>query len=214
MTCWRVTIGHALKRLVPLLLCPAFALSLAEEDVEKARATIANWDEPAIDRWLHQKMSTPGRKTELSLFTNFEPGAGFHPSRNGVLLMGFDVSDQIPRVTASRYQPHRVTVTATHIDVDDGPFIVYDPTMDMLAEIHDGSDDPGKPIELFGIGYDNDYTQLGWESNDAAPPEFEESSPLWDLSLPRVEQTFNIFPLGDDGFAVRRLREVFAMHAD
>ena len=68
-----------------------------------------------------------------------------------------------------------------------------------MAEIFGGTDDPGKPIEIFGVGFDNGYTQLGFGPNDFTAPEFEEASPLWDTSLPLLDRTFNVYPLGDDG---------------
>ncbi len=170
-------------------------------------ADTGSWDEPALDRWFHQGQTTPGVKTDLSTFTNFEPGAGFFQARAGSVMLGFDTSDQIPLVAASRYQINSLTLTATM--VDDGRQVSYDPTPDLLSDIAGGSDDVGKPVELFGVGFDNGYTQLGFGANDAQPPEFEESSPLWDNSLPELERTFNVFPLGDDGTGTNTLGNVF-----
>ena len=74
----------------------------------------------------------------------------------------------------------------------------YDPTADTLAAINGGTDDIGKPMELFGVGFANGYDGFGFGTNDALPPAFEEKSPLWS-DEPVLEQSFNIFPLGDDG---------------
>jgi len=170
-------------------------------------ADVASWTEPAIDRWFHQGQTTPGLKTDLSTFADFAPGAGFSPARAGTILLGFDTSDQIPRVDPSRYQINSVTLNATM--VDDGRQIPYDPTPDLLADIAGGTDDIGKPIELYGVGFENGYTQLGFGPSDAQPPEFEESSPLWNTSLPLLQRTFNVFPLGDDGTGAGTLGNIF-----
>jgi len=167
----------------------------------------ANWLKPELDRWFHQGQTTPGLKTILSTFSNFEPGAAFTQARSGTVMLGFDTSDQIPLVDPTRYQIHSVMVTATL--VDDGREIIYDPSADLIAKIVDETDDPGKPIELYGVGYGNDYKQLGFGPNNGLPPEFEESSPLWNPSLPLLEQTFNVFPLGMNGLGSNKLENVF-----
>jgi len=77
-----------------------------------------------------------------------------------------------------------------------GSDIPYDPTRDLAADIADGTDDAGKPIELYGVGFGNGYTRFGFGANDAQPPEFEEASPLFTAAAASV---FNLFPLGDDG---------------
>jgi prepilin-type N-terminal cleavage/methylation domain-containing protein len=82
--------------------------------------------------------------------------------------------------------------------VNDGRQVVYDPSPDLLADVAGGSDDPGKPLELFGVGFANGFERLGLSAADSAPPAFKETSPLWP-NVPVLEQTFNVFPLGDDG---------------
>lgn len=184
--------GYRAMILIPFSVMGLIALASAP-----SLATVGSWTEPALDRWFHQGQTTPGLKTDPSTFATFDPGAGFSQARSGTLMLGFDTSDLIPLVSPSRYQINSVTVTATM--VDDGRQIPYDPTPDLLSAIAGGTDDTGKPIELYGVGFDNGYTQLGFGTNDAQPPEFEESSPMWDTSLPVLQQTFNVFPLGDDG---------------
>lgn len=157
----------------------------------------AVWDAPDLDRWLHQGETTPGTKADPSVFTAFGVGAPFSQGRSGVVLLGFDTSDQITPVDPERYRVDAVRVTAT--TVNDGRQVVYDPTADTVAAIAGGTDDPGKPIELFGVGFANDYERLGFGgSNDGLAPEFEENSPPMSAGS-LLEQTFNVFPLGDDG---------------
>ena len=167
-------------------------------------ATVATWTEPDLDTWFHQSGNSPD-KTDPSTFTNFEPGAGFSQCRSGTMLIGFDTSDSIAMVVPSRYQINSIRVTATM--VSDGRQVRYDPTADSLAAIEGGTDDLGKPLELFGVGFANDYDRLGVGSASGEGA-FDDASPLWS-SGPVLEQTFNIFPLGDDGSGTNTLRNVF-----
>ena len=170
-----------------------------------AEADLAVWDGPDLDTWFHQS-GTGGDKTDPSTFTNYEPGAGFTQARSGSVLLGFDTSVIVPMVASNRYQIKSIKVTATA--VNDGRQVRYDPTADSLAAIVGGTDDLGKPLELFGVGFANGYERLGFEANDGAAPEFEEFSPLWS-DAPLLEQTFNVFPLGDDGTGTEALGNVF-----
>jgi hypothetical protein len=162
-----------------------------------ATAAVSSWSEPALDRWFHQGDSAPGLKDLMSTFANYEPGAGFTQARTGSFMLGFDTSDQIPLVAPQRYQINSIRFTLDY--VDENRNVAYDPTADDLAAILGGTDDPGKPIELYGVGYANDYAQLGFGANDSQPPAFEESSPLWPNGVPTLQKTFNVYPLGDDG---------------
>jgi prepilin-type N-terminal cleavage/methylation domain-containing protein len=167
-------------------------------------AVETRWDWPAIDTWFHQS-GNDNDKADPSSFTNYEPGSAFFQSRSGTVLLGFDTTacdpvmtscTPIPTVDPSRYQINSIRVTATL--VQDGRQVIYDPTEDQLGSILGGSDDPGKPTELFGVGFANGYERLGYGAHDGAGPEFEEPTALLS-SGPTLEQTFNIFPLGDDG---------------
>jgi prepilin-type N-terminal cleavage/methylation domain-containing protein len=167
-------------------------------------AVETTWDWPSIDTWFHQS-GNDNDKADPSSFTNYEPGSAFFQSRSGTVLLGFNTTacdmdmelcTPIPIVEASRYQINSIRVTASL--VQDGRQVIYDPTEDQLSSILGGSDDPGKPMELFGVGFGNGYERLGYGAHDGAGPEFEEPTALLS-SGPMLEQTFNIFPLGDDG---------------
>ncbi|MEO2046100.1 MAG: DUF1559 domain-containing protein [Pirellulales bacterium] len=192
--------GNSIKRICSLCIGTFFLSTPGLADQ-------SSWTEPTLDRWFHQGQTTPGLKTVLSTFTSFEPGAEYFQSRTGSVLVGFDTSDQIPLIAPSRYQLHAIEISATL--VNDGRELIYDPTADQLANFVDGTDDPGKPIEIYGVGFANYYTQLGFGPNNGLPPEYEESSPLWDTSLPLLEQTYNLFPLGEDGLGSGTLGNVF-----
>ncbi|TWU29573.1 hypothetical protein [Bythopirellula polymerisocia] len=160
------------------------------------RGEIAIWSEPELDRWFHLGDTTPGLKTEMSTFTNYGVSSEFSQSRAGSFMLGFNTASQTDLLNPALYTLNSVRFTIDF--VDDGRQVIYDPSVDSLSAISEGTDDPGNPIELFGIGYANDYERLGFDTNDSFPPEFEESSPLWP-NVPTLERTFNVYPLGDDG---------------
>ncbi len=160
------------------------------------QAEPVKWNEPALDRWFHQGDTTPGLKTEMSTFTNYGVSSGFSQSRAGSFMLGFNTANEEVLLDPTKYQLNSVKFTIDF--VDDGRQVLYDPTPDSLAAITSGMDDPGSPIELYGVGYANGYERLGFGANNSLPPEFEESSPLWP-NVPTLEQTFNVYPLGDDG---------------
>lgn len=170
-----------------------------------AAADVAEWSRPSWDRWVYHNSVDNGDRPYSSLFAGFEPGADFAPSRSGTMLIAFQTADQIGPVAPARYQLNSVRVTATTFA--NGQTITYDPTRDFVAEIADETDDPGRPIELYGVGFRNGYERFGFGANDAAPPEFEEASPFWD-AVPLLEQSFHVYPLGDDGTGTGMLGDV------
>lgn len=159
-----------------------------------ASATVAIWDEPTFDNWFHQSGNDAG-KTEPSTFTNYEPGAGFSQARSGTMLLAYSTAPTIPLVAPNRYQLNRITVTINF--VADGREVIYDPTPDLLANIGNGTDDPGKPMELFGVGFGNNYDRFSFATGGASTG-WGENSPLYSGG-PLLQRTFNVFPLGDDG---------------
>ena len=62
--------------------------------------------------------------------------------------------------------------------VSDGRQVRYDPTADSLAAIAGGSDDLGKPLELFGVGFANEFNRLG-VGTSVGDGAFDDTSPLW-----------------------------------
>jgi hypothetical protein len=157
-----------------------------------AVAAIGSWDTPALDRWFHQGDTAPGLKPDMSTFASFGPGTADSQARAGAFMLGFNTADQVLLAEPEQYQIHSIRITLDY--VDESRIVPYDPTHDTVENLIGNTDqDPGKPIELFGVGFGNEYTKLGIGPNNAAPPEFEESSSLVSNG------GFNVFPLGDDG---------------
>lgn len=183
---FRISIGISIRSLsmmgvILLTLAPIAAV-----------AAIGSWDEPALDRWFHQGDTAPGLKTDMSTFASFSPGTADSQARAGSFVLGFNTADQVDLVEPKRYQINTISFQLDY--VDEFRNVPYDPTHDTIQNIVGGTDqDAGKPVELFGARFGNDYERLGFGANDALPPDFEEATAL------TSNGSFNIFPLGDDG---------------
>ncbi|WP_425395347.1 hypothetical protein [Aeoliella sp.] len=163
-----------------------------------AAATSAYWDTPQLDRWIHQGESSQGFKDSMSTFASLGVGGtqsgGPLQSRSGVFALAFDTSlpeVAIPQVAPGQYQIDSIRFTAQLID--NGAEVYYDPTRDYVDQITGGTDDAGRPIELYGVGFGNGYTKFGFGPNDAQTPEFEEASPATSSG----SFAYNIYPLGE-----------------
>ena len=98
------------RRTGELLSCSLYLL-LAGSSLQ---AEIATWPQPAIDTWFHQ-LGNGSDNNDPSLFTNFEPGAGFSQARSGTMLVAYNTAageNPIPLVAAARYQINSITVRA------------------------------------------------------------------------------------------------------
>ncbi|MBM4112173.1 MAG: hypothetical protein FJ253_02190 [Phycisphaerae bacterium] len=135
---------------------------------------------PALDRWMYPFNSTPGTKPTISTFGS-TPGAPEFDSRDGQMLVSFDVDEQIPSgLGASRYQIQSLRVT---VQFANDQVVAYDPTIDPWQCFIDPADpewiadsDAGQPIELFGVGYRNGFSAVTFAENSpfTVPP----NSPL------------------------------------
>lgn len=128
-----------------------------------AQIVTASYAEPTLDRWMYPFNSTPGNEPLAKTFgailiTGFD-------DRDGQFLLGFDTSQLVtPGLALDAYRVQSVTLRAT---VGVGGQARYDPTWDSVATLYADGDptqtqdsDPGKPVEVFGVGYRNNYTSL------------------------------------------------------
>ncbi len=121
----------------------------------------AEFGSPTIDRWMYAFGGNPGTRPEASTFgtvllTGFD-------DRDAQILMGFDTSAQVTSgLGVGRY---RVTAAEFTAQVSQPDYFVYDPTFDVLQSYITPSDpvngdlDPGRPLELYTVGYRNGWTQ-------------------------------------------------------
>lgn len=149
----------------------------------------------ALDRWMYPFAFSGGARDLAPTFGAV--GTSGFDNRDGQFLIGFDTAGGIPTGQgADNYRINSATVRAA-VGAPSG--FEYDPTYDSFRTYLPATDvafladaDPGRPIELHGLGFRNGYTQLSFGPNDAQPPGFEETSSFG----PPGSGTRNVFPLG------------------
>ncbi len=149
----------------------------------------------SLDRWMYPFAFTGGTRDLAPTFG--AAGVPGFDNRDAQFLIGFDTSTTIPAgAGAANYKIDSVTVSAA---VGAGAGFEHDATYDSYRTYLPATDaefpadsDPGRPIELHGVGFRNSYTQFSFGVNDNQPPGFEESSVF---GTPDVG-TRNAFALG------------------
>ena len=121
--------------------------------------------EPTMDRWMYPFEFGPATRPNAPTFGSFDSR---FDTRDAEMMMGWDTGDSVrTNAGASRYLLRSARVTLTSIPPGPGstlmPFI-YDPTHDIFATYMTNApgavpdSDPGRPIELFGVGFRGGFT--------------------------------------------------------
>ena len=107
--------------------------------------------EPYLDRWTYPNNSTPGSRGMASVFANSSDW-----TRMGQFVIGFQTSEFIPKEKgAENYSIDSIRLT---LITPAEPSFQYDPTYDLFETYTSEDSDPGRPIELHGAGFRNDYS--------------------------------------------------------
>jgi hypothetical protein len=142
----------------------ASALGFSLAGVPAMGQTVAGgYEEPTLDRWMYPFNSTPGSEPLGKTFGAIQI-TGFD-DRDGQFLLGFDTSRIVtPGLALEAYRVQSLTLRAT---VGVGDHARYDPTWDSVTTLYADGDptqtpdaDAGKPVEIFGVGYRNNWTSL------------------------------------------------------
>ena len=156
------------------------------------------------DRWNYPFNFTPGTRSAGSTFGAFPDPPSDPPEfdvKDAQVLVVFDTATAgIPTgVDPSFYIVSSVRVTATH---SSGVF-AFDDTYDAWQTYLDPSDpdyvadsDTGRPIELYGIGLRNGYTDLSLGALVVGTPDFEENESYGATNEGQAIR--NAYPLGFD----------------
>jgi len=142
-------------------------------------------DLPEIQMWSYPIASANGpgsvrdRGATFSAYSETQNGAptffqgtGTEPTRRGSVLVAADTSTMVPLVDASRYQINslkiKVTLLGSLILPEFGLTLAYDGSLDESSAIVGGTDsDVGHPVEMYGVGFQNEITTFGF---GATPP--------------------------------------------
>jgi hypothetical protein len=167
-----------------------FAALLAAAAPASAQLYDVLADPVDFDRWMYPFNGTPGTRNVASTFGSIDPApTSAFDNKDGQLIVWVNtVNAGIPSGQgATHYYPISVRLTATHFDGD----FVYDPSYDAWQTYLDPLDpsyvadsDPGRPIEVYGVGVRNGYALplVAAASGTAGPPGFEENDRFCDPS--------------------------------
>ena len=152
------------------------AFAAAEPSLSFDSLTLDTWDQfvplfsvpfnvhsstPAIERWMYPHNAAPCDRAASSTFATFGDESGVD-TRHAQNLVGWDTDSLLPaqRGPAS-YLITRCRVTLT---LNRGNLFAYDPTHDRHETYLDAAhpdyipdEDAGWPVELFGVGFRNDF---------------------------------------------------------
>ncbi len=135
---------------------------IAFADAALAQLFTVNYAQPSMDRWMYPFNASPGARPTAPVFGTLGDEAGVD-SRHGQFLLGFEVGGNIPAgLGATNYIIRRATLRAT---ISRDKAFRFDPTFDAFTTFFPTNDpaftpdaDVGRPIELFGTGFRNDFT--------------------------------------------------------
>ncbi len=186
--------------------CSILAAFGAASAVSSIQAQLINaaWGAPTQDRWMYPFNFAAGGEASAPTFGAInQPG---FDDRDSQFVFGFDTTAQIAvGQPLHHYRLRNVRVTA-YVSVDNQA--LYDDTFDSVTSLYPPGDseqttdvDPGRPVELFGVGYRNGFTAAT----------FIESSPFGGTPIvPPAEENRNAFAavFTPDGTATDVSRQV------
>ncbi len=151
----------------------ALAMLLSIAGVASASDISVNYGPPTGDRWMYPFGSTG---TELRAPAFATPGQSFFDDRDSEFLVFWDTdgSNNIPSgLGAEQYRIKSARVTVV---ISSDLTFQYDPSADTVRNFLPTSDpnyvadaDPGKPIELFGVGFRGIYQSQEFQENSPFP---------------------------------------------
>ncbi|MEE8459778.1 MAG: hypothetical protein V3S08_07885 [Phycisphaerales bacterium] len=154
-----------LATLTVALVCAALA---------RAGVTEVDLTEPTLDRWFYPFNASPGFRSDAPIFGSVtDQEVGFDPSfdnRDGQMLIGFDTSALVP--TGLGAGGYTISQASVRITIKSDLTFEYDPTVDPYTSWLPSLDpdftadpDPGRPLELFGVGFRCDFTPSTYPEN-------------------------------------------------
>jgi len=166
-----------IRRRAARMTCLACLAGASLAAAAPAGTTLLDIRTPTLDRWMYPFNGTPGTRSSASTFSvlGSEEFETVFDNRDAQFLVGFDTGALVePGLGPARYQIHSARLIAT---ISDGGSFPYDPTYDAFttylpAEDPDftSDDTPGRPIELYGVGFRNGFTAATFLENSPFGP--------------------------------------------
>jgi hypothetical protein len=203
-----------------VVLALAASMSVAAE--AGAQVTVAQWNQPTIDRWMYPFNSSPTTRPVASTFGSDREDPTQFDSRDGQIILSFETSDQLPPAGG----PYEILEAEVTLAFANDLVATYDPTSDPWQMFLPASDprrvadpDAGQPVELAGVGFRGGFTAATFKQDSAfaAPGAsflspgvrnayaacFDQAGQLVDISNhPRVGFQPSVFAVGAiDGLA-------------
>ncbi|WP_428305192.1 hypothetical protein [Lacipirellula sp.] len=126
----------------------------------------------------------------------FYGGDGYDSSRRGSVLLATNTTSTIPKLDPSRYQIDSLRLTVTLMgNIGE---IAYDGTADDYFQITGGTDDPGKPIELWGVGFGGAYTTFGF-AGETGPEYFNSGDRRWPIAAGSFSGPYQVYSVDGAG---------------
>jgi len=149
-----------------------FGLSAAIAQAGSPDVFTASYDEPTFDRWMYPFNATPGVRGSASIFAAFFID---FDDRDSQFVVGFNTSGDIPvDLPVCSYRIVHASFSVENLNND---LFEYDETYDSYAthlpeedEEWFADEDAGRPIELFGVAYRNEYDAQTFEEGSPFSP--------------------------------------------
>jgi hypothetical protein len=146
----------------------------------------------------------------------FYQGDGLDPARRGSFIAITNTSTNVPAgLDPARYRVDSLKVTTTLLGSliyePLGYVLHYDGTLDESAALTSaaGDTDAGRPIEMYGIGWQGDYETVGFTPGDTDPTHFnlgdvrwktfKPGDPQYDPSHPNAVSNYQYYALDATG---------------
>ena len=171
------------------------------------RGEAAQWNEPAIDTWAYTNSSTSGTREFAPTFgaITVDPetdllaeGDATGATRLGMAMVAFETNDQVEAgIDPSRYVVNSVTVTAWATKTGNGDLLYSEEPLtptSVLDEALAGPISSQQPIELFGVGFTDEYDgfDLGIVAGESLFSEASEPYSAEDFA-------YDVYPVVGDG---------------
>lgn len=164
--------------------------------VISAQGATVNLGAPAMDKWMYGNVpgTYSGQRDTAPVFATLNSS---DEDRMGEFLLGFSTAGNIPTgLGAGSYLIQSITLKLT---VSGHDTFFYDPTYDSYRNYllsnnpnYVADSDAGHPIELYGVGLRNGYTELSGSISGTVDHRYHEDSPYG----PAGVHTKNAYPLG------------------